>query len=348
MSETKHDPQFKVANWQELKVHPAAHEMREMNETERAWLRESLERHGFQPEGAITLDSEDQIVDGRSRFQECLELARRGISIEPVFRRWNGKGSVEEYVQSRNVARRHLTPAEQEAQIRRKLTEDPTRADRVIAREVGASPTTVGKKRHEMEDAGQLSSVDSSVGADLRRRTRKPRSAKPGEKPPEGGEPGAASAPIEELKSSDPTDDCLKANLQTAADPGQKAEDDLPHEERSPEALAEIALPCPAETTEGHAATAGSVVEGTAGGPDARGEGGPAHVTGNGGPQLESDWAERLRALDPAEQVPRLDDIMMSFDLGVQRKVAGRIAHRWGKDIKGRPPKGARSVGGDA
>jgi ParB-like chromosome segregation protein Spo0J len=224
MSET-----FALPNWRELKIHPIAERVRRTSETEFARLVESLEQHGFQAEGAITLDSEDMIVDGRCRFEGCLNLDARGIPIEPLFRRWDGKGSLEEYVHSRNVARRHLTPEEQEAQIRQKLTQDPERSDRQIAREVGASPTTVGKKRREMEDAGQLSSVDSSVGADRRRRARKARSARPNQKPPEAPEPAApAPVPTEALDFSDQTDNCLEeASIQTVADLGQTSEAEL-------------------------------------------------------------------------------------------------------------------------
>jgi hypothetical protein len=220
---------FALPDWRELKIHPVAERVRRTSETEFAQLVESLERNGFQAEGAITLDDQDRIVDGWSRFEGCLNLDARGIAIEPLFRRWDGKGSLEEYVHSRNVARRHLTPAEQEAQIRQKLTEDPTRADRVIAREVGASPTTVGKKRREMEDAGQLSSVDSSVGADRKRRPRKPRAAKTDEKPSKVQPPTAStSMPIEGLDFSECTYSLLrKANIQTLSDLTQMAKDDL-------------------------------------------------------------------------------------------------------------------------
>jgi hypothetical protein len=40
--------------------------------------------------------------------------------------------------------------------------------------------------------------------------------------------------------------------------------------------------------------------------------------------------------------------MMVGYRLDVQHQVAGRIARRWGKDIKGRPPNGTRSDLGGA
>jgi hypothetical protein len=60
----------------------------------------------------------------------------------------------------------------------------------------------------------------------------------------------------------------------------------------------------------------------------------------------ESDWAKRLRGLDSAEQVQRLDAVLVGFHLNVQHQVARRIARCWDNDIEGRPPKGARSGSG--
>ena len=52
-----------------------------------------------------------------------------------------------------------------------KLT-TPEKSDRQIANALGVSPTTIGSTRHKMEDNGQLSQLDSSVGADGKERPR--------------------------------------------------------------------------------------------------------------------------------------------------------------------------------
>lgn len=50
---------------------------------------------------------EDKIIDGRNRYQACLEL-----QITPEFRTWQGRGSPLAFVISLNLSRRHLTSSQ--------------------------------------------------------------------------------------------------------------------------------------------------------------------------------------------------------------------------------------------
>lgn len=50
---------------------------------------------------------EDKIIDGRNRYQACLEL-----QITPQFRTWQGRGSPLAFVISLNLSRRHLTSSQ--------------------------------------------------------------------------------------------------------------------------------------------------------------------------------------------------------------------------------------------
>ena len=52
------------------------------------------------------------------------------------------------------------------------LAETPEKSDRQIAAGLGVSPTTAGTIRKDMEQSGQLSKLDSSIGADGKERPR--------------------------------------------------------------------------------------------------------------------------------------------------------------------------------
>ena len=60
--------------------------------------------------------------------------------------------------------------------IREQLKETPEKSDRQIAEEFKVSPTTAGTIRKDMENSGQVSKLDTSIGADGKEypRERKP------------------------------------------------------------------------------------------------------------------------------------------------------------------------------
>jgi N6-adenosine-specific RNA methylase IME4 len=67
-------------------------------------LVEDIRKHG-QREPIWIHDS--KIIDGRNRYRACCDL-----SIEPYTRRWDGSGSLVEFVISLNLHRRHLTASQ--------------------------------------------------------------------------------------------------------------------------------------------------------------------------------------------------------------------------------------------
>jgi len=99
-----------------------------MNDEEFAALKEDIQENGLiEPVWLY----EKEIIDGRNRYNACIEL-----DIEPKYREWVGKGSLISFVVSLNLKRRHLSSSqkavialealpmiEAEAKERQKLSE---------------------------------------------------------------------------------------------------------------------------------------------------------------------------------------------------------------------------------
>jgi ParB-like chromosome segregation protein Spo0J len=102
---------------------------------------------------------QNQILDGRNRYLAC-EKAEIDLDLgDPDhFRTFEGDDeAAKKFVWSSNYVRRHLTAEQKLKACEERLKHTPQRSDRAIAKEVGVSPTTVGKVRKE------LSTVDSSA-----------------------------------------------------------------------------------------------------------------------------------------------------------------------------------------
>lgn len=122
----------------------------------------------------IEYDEKGNLLDGHHRKRICDEL---GIKDFPSVVRY-GMTEHEKIQHARrlNLNRRHISRA-MEAKLRTDmitdaLKHDPNVSDRQIASSIGCSPTTVGKHRKRLEESGELSTVDSSIGADGKTRPR--------------------------------------------------------------------------------------------------------------------------------------------------------------------------------
>ncbi len=89
-------------------THPAADLFPLMEGKELADLAADIKAHGLLDPVVLLLETGKRLVlDGRNRLRAC-EM----VGVAPKFEFWEGEGSPTEWVISRNVHRRHLTPSQ--------------------------------------------------------------------------------------------------------------------------------------------------------------------------------------------------------------------------------------------
>jgi hypothetical protein len=154
-------------NWRDhVKVHPAADLFPTMSDDELDELAADIAKNGLlQP--VVFLGEE--LLDGRNRIA-ALHRIPDEVRREKIARDINeGESSIiypflEDpigYVLSANLHRRHLNREQKSAVIDTLLKQYPERSDRQIAKQVDASPTTVGTRRGELEAKGEVSKLDT-------------------------------------------------------------------------------------------------------------------------------------------------------------------------------------------
>jgi hypothetical protein len=129
----------------------------------------------------LEYDESGNLLDGHNRLRACVEL---GITdIPKITRHFETEQEKMYHIRAVNAIRRHLTQEQMRQIITAQLKDAPQRSDRQIAKDLGASPTTVGTVRKNLEDSGQLSKLDTSTGADGKEYPRQTE-RKPVEEPP--------------------------------------------------------------------------------------------------------------------------------------------------------------------
>ncbi len=114
------------------------------------------------------------------------------------------------FVQSLNAYRRHLTQEQKREAIDYLIKAQPEAPDLTIARQTGASPTTVGKRRKKLEDSGDVSNVETRADSKGRKQpTRKPRN-KATKKPAASGS-GRLTDQLRERQNERKPEELLKA-----------------------------------------------------------------------------------------------------------------------------------------
>jgi hypothetical protein len=187
-----------------MELHPITGDYDDLTSDELTALSESLRAHGLVVPVVVW---RNQIVDGRHRAKLCQEL---GIELRTndISKQCSTEAEMIARVRALNEHRRantkSLTTAEKQARIEAALKANPERSDRRIAKEVGASPTTAGKVRGDLEAKGDVSKMDTRTDARGRKQPgRKPKSAAPNKKrpsPPGIEEPSDVAQPDLPLK----------------------------------------------------------------------------------------------------------------------------------------------------
>lgn len=101
----------------------------------------------------IWLHTDGSIIDGRNRYRACMDL-----DIQPVFRTWDGKGSLVAFVVSLNLHRRHLD-AGQRSMIG--LT-----VKRLLAEEIAAAKVEKGRQAAQRQWNGNGYAAEGLIQLD--------------------------------------------------------------------------------------------------------------------------------------------------------------------------------------
>jgi len=170
-------------SWRDwLRVHPAANDFPLLSETDPEALKELAEdirKHGLHNPCCLVEDEDGQVAlfDGRNRL-DALELIGEEITLDNmvVFERFPADSiDVAERVISLNLHRRHLDPRQKREAIAKLIKDDPTKSNRQIAKMVDASHPHVAKVCSELEEAGDVETVTTSIDTAGRRQPLKKR-----------------------------------------------------------------------------------------------------------------------------------------------------------------------------
>lgn len=181
-----------------LKFHPIADIFPLMQGEEFDALVADIKGHGLRQ----SIDCyEGQIVDGRNRYRALQRLEENPEYNPGYFRVLTFKTDkgVLDYIISKNIHRRHLTPEQKREIIAKVIAAKPEASDRQIAKQVKTDHKTVGSVRAEREATGEISPVEKRVGADGKARKQ------PAKKVQETGETGEDESRVaepDEIKSN--------------------------------------------------------------------------------------------------------------------------------------------------
>jgi ParB-like chromosome segregation protein Spo0J len=156
-----------------MKFHPLANIFPLMEGEEFDALVADIKAHGLcEP---IVL-FEDMILEGRNRYRACKEA---GVDLD----HWDKHHLALDadpiaYVVSKNLHRRHLTAEQKREVIAKLIKASPEKSNRRIAKAAKASHPRVAKVRAEMEAAGDVETVTTSIDTKGRKQPAKKARAK--------------------------------------------------------------------------------------------------------------------------------------------------------------------------
>lgn len=166
---------------------------------------------------------EGMILDGRNRYRACLAAGRKPVTVtlvpdKPIFKAFDPVA----FIISKNIHRRHLTAEQKRELIAKLLKAQPEKSNRQIAKATGVSHTHVNKVRSEMEEAGDVETVSTSVDTKGRKQPRRKAKAEPDASSSDNAR-AAARKPIKTLDEEQ--DPARFKQLKLPIDTGQAAAD---------------------------------------------------------------------------------------------------------------------------
>jgi ParB/RepB/Spo0J family partition protein len=181
-----------------LQPHPLAKHFPLLGPDEIKALAADIASHGLIEPVVLYPDAHDggrlKILDGVNRYRACLRA-----KVEPRFVEFEGdEAAAIAFVLSKNLIRRHMKTKERRAAAAALIKATPEKSNLQIAKDIDASPTTVGAVRAEMEATGDVSKLETRTDTRGRKQpTRKARSRRTGSKGTRPVEPRrqAAAAP---------------------------------------------------------------------------------------------------------------------------------------------------------
>jgi hypothetical protein len=175
-----------------LTIHPAANEMPDLDQGERLKLRGDLKAHGLrEPVVMVRIaGGPEQLLDGRNRLDLLEENGEEVIDADGKLRVEHRVVDLADndealaYVISLNIHRRHIKLETRQKLIKRLLLSNPQMSDRKIAEKTNSDHKTVGKKRKEAEQRGEIPTFNTVIGRDNHKQPRKKASTKTRAKEP--------------------------------------------------------------------------------------------------------------------------------------------------------------------
>jgi ParB-like chromosome segregation protein Spo0J len=133
-------------------VHPAADLFPMLGNEELSVVANDIKRRGLlEP---ISRDKAGLILDGRNRLAACHKAGAQPRFVEVVV------DDPAAFVISRNIFRRHLTPAQKCDLLMKLIAMQPEKSNRQIAKTAGVNRKAVDRARAKAEDVGQVAHVE--------------------------------------------------------------------------------------------------------------------------------------------------------------------------------------------
>jgi hypothetical protein len=173
-------------NWRDvLPIHPAADLFELISADQFRDLVANIAKHGLRDKIDIYLkDGKSALVDGRNRLDALASLGKKVLDDngEPLkdicnIRQFHDDAEVINFIISKNVIRRHLTPTQRRKAIGELLKIYPEKSNRQIASVAKVDDKTVAVVRTELEATAEIPQLEKTKGKDGKSRAAKKKQA---------------------------------------------------------------------------------------------------------------------------------------------------------------------------